>query len=52
LHRAGKFERRLEIEAVAPSDFTEWFFETHEQELEAWCGRLLRRLEDEKIVAS
>ena len=51
LHRGGRYERRLEIEVAPPSDFTEWFFETHEQELEVWCGRLLRRLEDEKIVA-
>ena len=51
LHRAGKFERRLEIKSDVPSDFTEWFFETHEQELEAWCKTLLKRLEDENIVA-
>jgi hypothetical protein len=49
LHRAGRYERRLEVES--PSNSTQRFFETHEQELEAWCGRLLRRLEDEKIVA-
>ena len=51
LHRGGRYERRLEVVAAAPSDFTESFFQSHEQELEVWCMTLLKRLEDEKIVA-
>jgi hypothetical protein len=51
LHRAGRYERSLEVVSVAPSDSIESFFQTHEQELEVWCSRLLRRLEDENIVA-
>jgi hypothetical protein len=47
LHRGGRFERRLEIESGFPSGF----FETHAEELEAWCARLLKRLDDEKIIA-
>ena len=62
LRRGGRFERRLEIESdfpsstplattPAPYDFSESLLQTHAQELEVWCARLLRRLEDEKIVA-
>ena len=53
VYRAERYERRLEIDSGSHSqpEFTDWFFQIHEQELEMWCSRLLRRLKDEKIVA-
>lgn len=49
IHRDGKFERELRIE----SDFSGFgagtLLQTHEEQIEAYCRKLLRRLEDEKI---
>jgi hypothetical protein len=62
LWRAGKYERRMEIASDFPSStplattpapyhFSEALLRTHTQELEVWCKKLLKTLEDEKIVA-
>jgi hypothetical protein len=49
LYRDGKFERELRIE----SDFSGFgagtLLQTHEEQIETYCQKLLKRLEDEKI---
>ena len=61
LRRAGHYERRIEVKSdsssstplatmLPPFSFSEQLLATHQQELDAWCKKLLKILEDEKIV--
>ena len=49
IHRNGQFERELHIE----SDFSDFgtLLQTHDEQIEAYCRKLLRTLEDEKIAS-
>ncbi len=62
LWRGGRLERRIKIESDFPSstplattpppyNFSEPLLRRHAQELEVWCEKLFKTLEDEKIVS-
>jgi hypothetical protein len=62
VRETGRPQRRLKVETEFPSStplatkpppfhFSPDLLHTHEEEVEAWCLRLLRVLEDEKITA-
>ncbi|MDD5141154.1 MAG: hypothetical protein PHY43_12945 [Verrucomicrobiales bacterium] len=62
LRRAGKFVRRIEVKSDFPSStplattpppysFSETLLQKHADELEVWCQKLLRTLEDEKVIS-
>jgi hypothetical protein len=62
LYEAGYYVRRIAVDAEFPSSaplagtpapylYSESLLQTHAHEIEVWCKRLLRILEDEKIAA-
>jgi hypothetical protein len=50
IHRAGQFERELHIDADFSGFGGATLLQTHDEQIEAYCQKLLRRLEDEKIA--
>jgi hypothetical protein len=61
LRQTGNSQRRIEVESEFPSStplattpppysFSKTLLQKHAEEIEVWCKKLLRKLEDEKIV--
>jgi hypothetical protein len=51
IYRGGRFERKLEIESDFSGCGSGSLTQTHEEQIETYCRKLLRRLDDEKVAA-
>jgi hypothetical protein len=50
INRDGRAERELRIESDFSGRGSGTLLQTHDEQIETYCHKLLRRLEDEKIV--
>ena len=50
IYRGGQFERELRIESDFSGFGSGTLTQTHEEQVETYCRKLLRMLEDEKVA--